>query len=300
MIKSETDQQTNDIPFCAAPEADVFASRFVPPKGSCDCHAHIFGPEAQFPYSLPRTYTPPEASLISYLSMLDVIGIERAVIVQPSVYGTDNRATLNATSQMGERFRAIVVVDDDVSTKELEAMHEQGARGVRINLLFSSNARADNLKRLADILAGLGWHMQLLIDVSEFRDMNDVLGDMPCDLVFDHMGHMNAAKGLDNAGFQTLLSFMRDGKAWAKLSGSYRITSQPKPPYEDVLPIAQALIDANEDRCVWASDWPHPHIPVAMPNDGDLLSMLADWAPGEALRNKILVDNPAKLYGFDQ
>lgn len=298
MTKELLDIGQQDIPVCAAADPVPHQASFKPPAKSCDCHAHIFGPEADYPYALPRSYTPPEASLKNYLNMLDVIGIERGVIVQPSVYGTDNRATLDATEQMSDRFRAVVVVDDDVRIKDLEAMHERGARGVRINLLFQSNARSDNLKRLADILNGLGWHMQLLIDVSKFADLPGDLGSLGCDLVFDHMGHAPADTALREPGFQQLLDLMKDGKAWAKLSGAYRFTNEDRAPYRDVEPIAKALIDANVERCVWASDWPHPHIPVAMPNDGDLLSMLADWAPDETVRHKILVDNPAKLYGF--
>lgn len=298
MIKDRDIATRETPPLCAPADPRPRPACFVPPAGSIDCHAHVFGPETRYPYTEPRTYTPPDAPLEAYCQMLETLGIARGVIVQPSVYGTDNRATLEASAQMPERLRAVVVVDDDVQANELEAMHARGARGVRVNLLFKSNARVDNLRRLADILAGLDWHMQLLINVAESADLVRDLGDLPCDLVFDHMGHAPADIACETSGFGQMCHLLQAGKAWVKLSGAYRFTQEAVLPYRDVVPIAKTLIAANPQRCLWASDWPHPHSPVAMPNDGDLLSMLADWAPDETVRRTILVDNPARLYGF--
>ncbi|MGY0217159.1 amidohydrolase family protein [Endozoicomonadaceae bacterium StTr2] len=288
----------NDIPVCAGPLSPVSASAVVAPKGSCDCHAHVFGPLDSYPLVANRTYTPPPASLQEYRQMLGFLGLERGVIVQPSVYGTDNRATLEATVTGGDNFRAVVVVDEDISREQLAEMHAQGARGVRLNLLFRSEVNVSNLKRLAEKIAEFGWHLQLLIDVSVFPALYKTLAGLPVDVVFDHMGHMSTANSLEHPGFQEMLQLVAENKAWVKLSGAYRITTEKKAPYHDVTPMAQSIIETSPERVVWASDWPHPHIPVSMPDDGHLLDMLALWAPDEQLRQQILVSNPARLYGF--
>lgn len=286
------------IPVCAASDPSPRAPRFRLPAGACDCHAHVFGPESRYPYTRHRTYTPPDAPLSDYKNMLGTLGLERAVIVQPSVYGTDNRATLDAIKEGGENFRGIVVVDDNIDTAEMERMHEIGVRGVRVNLLFKSGIEVSDVRRLADKIAPFGWHLQMLVDVSEFSDIEETLGDLPVEVVFDHMGHLPTSVGVDHPGFQEMLRLLKRGRSWAKLSGSYRITGSNDLPYEDVTPFAKAIIAANPERVVWASDWPHPYINVPMPNDGGLLDLLDFWAPDIATRNRILVDNPAKLYDF--
>ncbi|KYO51740.1 GntR family transcriptional regulator [Tistrella mobilis] len=290
----------NLIPVCAPADPQPRKPRFTPPPGACDCHAHIFGPESRYPYTRHRTYTPPDALLPAYKHMLATLGIQRAVIVQPSVYGTDNRATLDAIRAGGPDFRGVVVVDENIDTAEMERMHEAGVRGVRINLLFKSGIEVSDVRRLAEKIAPFGWHMQMLIDVSEFADIRETLGRLPVDVVFDHLGHMPTSIGTDHPGFQEMLSLLADGRAWAKISGAYRITSASRTPYDDVAPYARAIIAANPERVVWASDWPHPYVNIPMPNDGDLLDMLDDWAPDAATRDRILATNPARLYGFEE
>ncbi len=286
------------IPVCAGPDPAPRAPKFAMPALACDCHSHVFGPRAEFPMVPDRLYTPPEASLASYEHLLDTLGFGRAVIVQPSIYGTDNRATLDSAATDRDRYRAVVVVDGEVSEAELQKMHEQGARGVRANLLFSGEKAMAEVRAIADKIAPLGWHLQVLLDVSTFPDLKSYFSALPVQTVFDHMGHFPMTKGTGIKGFEDLLALMGNGKAWAKLSGAYRITSQTTSPYDDVTPVAQALIAANPDQVVFGTDWPHPHIPVDMPNDGDLLDGLADWAPDAAARHAILVDNPARLYDF--
>ena len=220
-------------PLCAAADSDVRPAGFVPPANACDCHSHVFGPVDQYPYVDNRTYTPPDASFTQYKQMLDTIGIDRGVIVQPSVLGTDNRATLDAVALGGDQFRAVVVVNEDISVAELQSMYAQGARGVRINLLFRSNFQVDNLRTLAKKLADANMHLQLLIDVSQFTDLKATLGDLPVDLVFDHMGHMPTTESQDHSGFQDMLALVSKGKAWVKLSGSYRFTNEATTPYQD-------------------------------------------------------------------
>ena len=293
-----SDPMTVSPPICAAADLAPAPPAFKMPLGACDCHAHVFGNPSKLVAN--RTYTPPDASFENYHHMLETLGLTRGVIVQPSVYGTDNRTTLNAVAEGGADFRAVVVVDEMVSLGELQRLHAQGARGARVNALFQSDARLDDLQKLARTLADADWHMQILTDVSEISELERFVRSLPVPVVFDHIGHVPAHLGVEDPGFQSLLRLVGDGSAWVKLSGSYRMTTQDHPPFSDVSPFAQALIKANPDRLVWASDWPHPHIPTPMPNDGHLLDLLNAWAPDDAIRNQILVDNPAHLYGFDQ
>ncbi len=287
----------NAAPMCVAADPRPLNPTFAVPAGGCDCHAHVFGSSSRLvPH---RAYTPPDAGFDEYLHLLQILGLTRGVIVQPSVYGTDNRATLAAVEEGGPNFRAVVVVDEDIGSSELRKLHEQGARGARANALFQSNARLNDLQKLAHTLADVGWHLQLLVDVSNFEDLTQFVRKLPVPVVFDHFGHMPVQLGVNHPGFQAMLGLVSDGLAWVKLSGSYRITAQDHPPYSDVAPFAQALIRANPDQLVWASDWPHPQISRSMPNGGPLLDMLADWAPDKSLRSKILITNPAHLYGFE-
>ncbi len=268
------------------------------PANACDTHMHIFGPQAEYPFTPDRSYTPPEAPLSRYEALAGVIGFSRFVIVQPSIYGTDNRCTLDAVRDTRLDARAVVVIDENTGPAELERMHEAGARGIRINLLFRGGVQFAAAERLADQLRSMGWHVQVLIDVSCMADLTLRLGDLGLPVVFDHMGHLATGSGLDDAGFVAMRNLVADGRGWVKLSGAYRLTAQQQAPYDDVAPYARTLVAANAERCVWATDWPHPACAVPMPNDGALIDMLADWVPDEAVRNRILVDNPAQLYGF--
>lgn len=290
--------ESNPVPpRCAAPDPNPKKPSFTPPPGSCDCHSHVLWPQSMYPYVPNRSYTPPEANLSSYQHMLSTLGLDRAVIVHPSVYGTDNRATLEAIKKGGKNFRGVAVVDEDIDFSELENMHQAGIRGVRINLLFKGGIGMSGVKKLTHKVAPLGWHLQVLIDVSEFDEL-DTLDDLPVDVVFDHMGHMPTAKGLNNPGFVKMLKMLERGHAWVKLSGAYRISSHRDLPYADVVPFALQIIKTNPENLVWATDWPHPSVNVPMPNDGNLLDLLLDWAPDEQTRNRILVENPSKLYDF--
>jgi predicted TIM-barrel fold metal-dependent hydrolase len=287
-----------EIPGCPAPDPRPRAGRFAMPANACDTHMHVFGPPADYPFTPDRSYTPPEAPLAQYEALAEVIGFNRFVIVQPSIYGTDNRCTLDAVRDTHLDARAVVVIDDDVAPAELERMHEAGARGIRINLLFRGGVQFAAAERLADQLGAMGWHVQVLIDVSRMADLTLRLADLKLPVVFDHMGHLATGNGLADPGFVAMRNQVADGHAWVKLSGAYRLTAEQQPPYGDVAPFARALVEANGERCLWATDWPHPACAVPMPNDGALIDMLADWVPDEALRNRILVDNPAALYGF--
>lgn len=289
----------NAAELCAAPHSEPRAPGFSTPSRACDCHVHVFGPHRDFPLVAERMYTPPPALLSDYHRMRGVLGLQRAVIVQPSVYGTANRATLEAAAAGGEDFRAVVVVDSDTPKSVLHTMHDAGARGVRINPMFSRNADLSDLKRLAHSLADMGWHLQVLVDVSQLEGLETLAEALPVALVFDHMGHVPTEKGIHDAGFQSLLRLLGQGRCWVKLSGAYRVTAHDHPPYDDVTPFAKALLQTNPEQLVWGSDWPHPRIPVPMPNDGDLMDLLDTWVPDVETRDRILVDNPARLYDFE-
>lgn len=292
----------NPYPLCQAPDPNPTPVSFDVPAGAVDCHAHIFGPEGRYPYSPKRGYTPPDASLETYLSLHQTLGgIDRAVLTQPSVYGTDNTCMMDVLDRVGERFRAIVAVDNEVTDKELESLHARGARGVRVNMVDKGGMPFDGIdavRRFTERLKDLGWHLEVLIHVHELENLRAVMNSMAVDISVGHLGYMKSSYGVEHPGFQEFLDLLRDGRCWVKLSGSYRVTLEDVPPYQDVAPMARALIDANADRVLWGTDWPHPVFKGTMPNDGALMEQLSDWAPDDALRKKILVDNPRELYGF--
>jgi predicted TIM-barrel fold metal-dependent hydrolase len=288
-------------PPCAPPDFAPRRPRIVLPSPACDCHAHILGPASRFSYSPERVYTPPDCLLPDYRAMLAALGLERAVLVQPSVYGIDNAVLLGALRAGGAAFRGVAVVGDAPTDRELEALQAAGVRGVRVNVVDVREGKgclpAERLRHLAARIAPLGWHLELLAHVDEFPTLERDLGELPVDLVFGHMGYMRTDRGLADPGFRALLRLAAEGRAWVKLTGPYRISSRPLP-HEDVTPFAHALLEAAPGRIVWGSDWPHVMVKGAMPNDGDLADLLAAWVPDEALRRRVLVENPARLYGF--
>lgn len=291
------------FPACQGPDPQPTRTQFTIPAGAIDSHAHIFGTADAYPFSTGRGYTPPEATLQQYLALHKALGgIDRAVLTQPSVYGTDNTCMLDAVAKMDGKFRAIVAVDATVTDKELESFHNSGARGVRVNLVDKGGNPFDGpraVQKFTERLKDMGWHLEVLIHVHTFDDLRATMNGMAVDVSFGHLGYMKTDNPIENPGFQALLDLLRDGRSWVKLTGTYRITTSIETPYQDIDRYAQALIAANEDRIVWGTDWPHPAVKGKMPNDGALMDHLADWAPDEASRQKILVENPRALYGFD-
>jgi len=285
------------IPSCQAYNPDPGKPRLAIPPGSCDCHAHIFGPVDKYPYTPHRSYTPPEAGIEAYRRMLAALGFERAVIVQPSVYGIDNRCTRDAIVASGGKWRGVAVVEPCVTDAQLAELHAAGFRGVRINLLFKGGLQLNALEQIAYAIEARGWHLQLLLDGRDLPQLAHRLQRLPVDFVVDHMGHMPASLGTGHAGFQTLLQLLRGGRGWVKLSGAYRISATSLP-YEDAVPFARALVETAPDKLVFGTDWPHPSISVPMPQDASLLDLLPAWAPDEATQRRILVENPARLYDF--
>jgi 2-pyrone-4,6-dicarboxylate lactonase len=294
-------EQTAETALCAPFDRHPRQPRLKLPPLACDSHAHVCGPRRRYSYAPQRTYTPPDSLLADYQRMLSMLGIERAVLVQPSVYGTDNTAMLDAMRAAGANFRGVAALAQNISDKEIEAMHAAGIRGARLNIVDVKGGRGvlpvRELKELAHRIKPFGWHMEFLMHVDKFPDLDAMLDDFPVNTVYGHLGYIKTGQGTDNAGFQALLRLMRRGKAWVKLTGPYRISSQPLP-HTDTNAFAHALIAAAPQQVVWGSDWPHVHIKTPMPNDADLCDMLAAWVPDEAQRKQILVDNPARLYGF--
>jgi predicted TIM-barrel fold metal-dependent hydrolase len=282
---------------CLGPDPNPRPPKFSVPAMACDCHAHVLGPPEKYPYVAERSYTPPTALLEDYQALHRTLGIERAVIVQPSVHGTDNQVTLDGIAGYGTNARGIAVVDTSVTDGELARLNDGGMRGIRLNVLFGGGVGFQAMESLAQRIADMGWHIQLLLDARNLAELAPRLRKLPVPLIVDHMGHMNVSHGIDHTGFQSLIELVRDGVCWVKLSGNYRISEQG-PPYRDVIPFARALIEAAPQHMVWGTDWPHPALYEFMPNDGDLLDALNDYAPETDLKQAILVDNPARLYGF--
>jgi predicted TIM-barrel fold metal-dependent hydrolase len=233
--------------------------------------------------------------------MLTVLGVARAVLVQPSVYATDNTVMLEALREGGAAFRGVAVVDWLVGDDQLASMHAAGVRGIRVNVVDvkagAGALRLDPLRSLARRIAPFGWHVELLMHDDEFGNLDRDFADFPVDVVFGHMGYMRTTHGIAAPGFQALLRLLAAGRTWVKLTGPYRISTAALP-YADVTAFAQKLIGIAPQQVLWGSDWPHVMLKGAMPNDGDLADLLGTWIPDENLRRSVLVDNPARLYGF--
>jgi predicted TIM-barrel fold metal-dependent hydrolase len=297
------------MPYCYPPDPNTRKPKFTPPPNSCDTHFHVFGPPEQFPFVSTHEYTPPAAPLEHYLKMIAVIGVERAVVVQPSVHGLDNSATLDAIKTSQGKFRGVGRIDDKTQKDELKRLHEGGIRGVRFNLLDRprGNVRLDVLDRCVEHVAELGWSVDLHIDMKNLIAQESRIRDMPVPVVIDHIARVKPTQGLSQAGFQLLLELAKLKHVWVKVSGADKICNTPVHsyfglPFVEVTPYARAVIAAAPDRVLWGTDWPHSNTfaPGYTPNDGDLVDLLAAFAPDEPIRKKILVDNPAVLYGFEK
>jgi predicted TIM-barrel fold metal-dependent hydrolase/predicted NBD/HSP70 family sugar kinase len=285
---------------------------FAVPADACDCHVHVFGSAAEFAFAARRGYTPPPASAAELLDLQQALHLSRVVIVQPSVYGSDNSCTLDGMRRFGPRARGVAVIDEATTNGALDAMHQAGIRGVRVNLATAgesdpSQARR-NLAAAVGRVAPRGWHVQVYTELSVVAALADEVPRLGVPIVFDHFGGATAAGGVDQPGFASLLALVAAGHAYVKVSAAYR-SSDKAPAYGDVAPLAQALIAANPERILWGTDWPHPHAasagaaldaiaPFYDIDDGLALNQLPLWAPNAAIRRKILVENPARLYDF--
>jgi len=296
------------IPYCYPPDPNTRKPRYTPPPKACDTHFHVFGPPEQFPFVSTHEYTPPAAPLEHYLKMAAVIGTERAVVVQPSVHGLDNSATLHAIAQAQGRFRGVGRIDDKTPKSELNRLHESGIRGVRFNLLDRprGNVTLDVLDRCVEHVAEFGWSIDLHIDGKSLLEQERRIRALPTAVVIDHIARVKPVAGLNQPAFRLLLDLVQQKHVWVKVSGADKICntfvhSYHGLPFVEVVPFAQAVIAAAPDRVIWGTDWPHSNnfAPGHTPNDGDLVDLLAAFAPDETTLKKILVDNPAALYGFE-
>ena len=288
-------------PFCAAPDPSPKAPRQILPDLACDSHVHICGPLSRYDYPAERIYTPPDSLLVDYMHLSKVLGLQRVIFIQPSIYGTDNSAMLDAMHECPIENRGVAVVDESVSDAELKKLDHIGIRGIRFNLIDIKNKTSqlpiEYIRRLAEKIHSLGWHVELLIHVDDYPDLERQLNTIPTDVVVSHLGYFRPHRNTNDKGFQGLLRLMQRGRVWTKLTGPYRVSTDPLP-YPSVDIFAKHLVQEAPERIVWGSDWPHVMVKGNMPNDGDLLDLLFDWVPDATKREKILVDNAAELYNL--
>jgi len=280
---------------CLEPHAGMASLDFSVPPRAWDAHIHAIGAPERFPLAADRSYTPAIVGIERYVALMDRLGIAHAVLVQPSIYGSDNRAMVDALTRFPGRFRGVAVVPAGVDDAELDALHVAGVRGVRANLLNRGGISLGDAAALAPRLAARGWHLQLQIDVSTFEAF-DVLVRLPVPIVIDHFGYMAAHRGASEPGFARLLALVAGGRCHVKLSAPYRLAAWKRDGYGAVGALARALVGANPERLLWGSDWPHTDVREDMPDDGELLNLLAEWIPDPAVRRAVLVDNPRSLY----
>jgi predicted TIM-barrel fold metal-dependent hydrolase len=267
------------------------------PPGSCDCHFHIFD-LSRYPYAAERSYTPPDATLADYQQLRDDWGIDRAVLVHPSVFGSDHLSFEALLSAHSDWLRGVAVVFPQTSEEQIYRWHGLGARGSRINALNAGGPGLGAMRSLVDKIRPQGWHLQLLIDLQDTPELPEQVADLGVQVVVDHMGHHPAPELLQSPGFVRLCSLLKEERAWVKLSAPYRLSGE-HPHYPDLRPLVDALLQANPKRLVWGTDWPHPASPFPVPDDEALMARVFDWLPDAALRQQVLVDNATALYWQD-
>jgi predicted TIM-barrel fold metal-dependent hydrolase len=284
------------------PEPNPRPPRLLCGSDAWDCHIHLFGPKDRYGLVADAAYDTPDATPETYIAIERVLGLEHAVIVQAMVQGHDHRRMLDTLGQYPGRFRGIAVPGPHILDKELAEMDRLGVRGIRVVVSSGlagvkppADARFDD--RLMERVAEFGWHVQVVARAAELLALKDRLLALPTEFVLDHAGLPSAELGVNQPEFQTVLELLDSGRCWVKLSGPMRFSRRRSLPYDDTLPFYRALVERAPDRLVWGSDWPHVHYNEGvMPNDGDLLDLLLDWAPDASVRKRILVDNPRKLY----
>jgi 2-pyrone-4,6-dicarboxylate lactonase len=293
---------TEPIRDCLPPDRNPRKPRIALPKGSIDTHVHVF--EKRYPLSPGRGYNPPDSTLADLKHLHATLGIERVVFTQPSVYGTDNSAILDGMNALNaerpNRARCVVAIDMAISDRELAALDAAGARGVRLNTDNKGGMPIglNEISRLEARIKPFGWHIEWLFPGKDILELMPVFTAHTVPISIAHFAYQPASAGVRAPGFQALLELVKRGNTWVKISGANRVSATDLPPYDDVKPMAQALIEAAPDRIMWGTDWPHPNKYVVNPNDGDLVDAFGDWVGDEAMRRRIMVDNPAKFYRF--
>jgi 2-pyrone-4,6-dicarboxylate lactonase len=288
------------IPTVSGPDPNPRTPTFKAPPGAVDTHTHIFGPAAIYPFSPTRPYSPPDASLEAFRALHQKIGVERAVIVNATVHGFDNRVVTDAIAQSGGRYKGVANVNNAMSDAELVALGKAGICACRFAFVKRLGGVGDMnvFRTLVDRVAAIGWHVDIYLEAGTIREFVPILKALPVTYVIDHMGTISAAKGVDDPEFKALLDLQAtDEKCWIKISGPER-ASASGPPFHDAVPFAQKLIDNAPDRVIWGTDWPHPNVKF-MPNDGDLVDLIPLYTADPAKQNKLLVTNPERLFKFD-
>jgi len=281
----------------APPPAPDRRPRLTAPVGACDCHLHVYGPAARFPYAASLRTAPPDNPIEDYLALRRRLGLSRAVFVQPSAYGTDNTCALDAMARAAPEARGIAVIDPAASDAEIARLDAAGMRGVRFHDMVAGCLPLNALEPMAARLRPHGWHVQIQLDGDGLVDLAPRLAALPVDFVIDHMGRIPVDGGIERAAFKALVRLVDTGRCWVKLSAPYHVSRDGPPTYRDCAARARALVRAAPERLLWGSNWPHPSVDDK-PDDADLLDVLAEWADDEAALHRILVDNPTALFGF--
>ena len=286
---------------CLPPDPNPSKPALVLPPGACDAHCHVFGPAARFPYSADRSYTPPDAPVEALRKLHARLGVSRAVIVHASCHGTEMAVTLDAIASSNGTYRGVACVQDAVTDKELQRLHDGGIRGIRFNFVKHLGGVPDLhvFHRLVARIKPMGWHVVLHFDAEDILTQHELLSRIDVPFIVDHMGRVKAADGLEQKPFKSLLDLFRTNPlAWIKVCGAERV-SVGKRPFRDAVPFAQALIAVDAGRILWGTDWPHPNITKDMPDDGALVDLFGEICPDAATRTRILVDNPTRMYWGD-
>ena len=289
---------SNSVP--CPPPLPASKPRHALPPGTTDCHCHVFEDPSRYPLAPGRSYTPALCTIDDYVAMCHTVGIDRTVQVNASVYGFDNSVTLDLIGKLGQdKARGVAGISPTATDEEIARLHDGGFRGMRLSTKVKGYGGTDAIEPAAQKIKPFGWHLQLHVGRSaELADIEERVMKLPVPLVFDHMASTRGAEGVGAPGFQALLRILKNrDDAWVKISSWYRRSDAGRP-YDDMKPLAQALVDARPDRCVWGTNWPHPEGDFEMPDDGHLVDLFCEWVPQESVRQQILVANPAQLYGF--
>ena len=287
---------------CIAPDRNPRKPDITLPKGSIDTHVHIF--ESHFPLFEGRGYNPPNSTLEDLIHLHTTLGVDRVVFTQPSVYGVDNSAILKGMNLLNEKVankaRGVCAIKMDASEASLQELHDQGIRGVRLNLDNKGGMPLEltEISKLEDKIKGFGWHLEYLFPGKDIVELEPVLSNASVPVSIGHFAYQPATAGINADGFKTLLRLVKDGNTWIKISGANRVSETDLPPYDDVLPMARALVEANPDNVMWGTDWPHPNKYEVNPNDGDLVNWFGEWITDDAMRKRIMVDNSEAFYDF--
>lgn len=294
--------QPSGIRDCLAPDRNPRKPKLVLPKGAVDCHVHVF--EGKYKLSPGRGYNPPDSPLADLKHLHKTLGIDRVVFTQPSVYGVDNSAILEGMAALNvetaNRARGVIACTTAITDKEMADLDRQGIRGIRLNTDNKGGMPIEfkQIPELESRMQAFGWHFEFLFPGKDAVELMPILTSIKVPISIAHFAYQPATAGANAPGFQALIELMKRGNCWMKISGANRVSATDLPPYDDVRPMAEAFIEAAPDHIVWGTDWPHPNKYIANPNDGDLVDWFGNWVPDEAMRQRIMVDNPAKFYRF--